>query len=78
MSLSRRRPRPKFTKGTTVKDRVEILLQERGIPYSSKSLKVVRFGARGCLYSIVVEDQIVGEYDHLHHEIHLSALHQCD
>lgn len=70
MNLSRRQRLPRFGKGTTVKDRVEILLQARTVPYDPKKLKVVRWGC-GNVYGVVVADRIIGEYDHLHHKLHL-------
>ena len=72
MSLRRGSRRPKFGKDTTVKDRVELLLQEQGIAYDPGKLGVVRWG-RGCLHNVIIEERIVGEYDHVRHTLHIFA-----
>lgn len=60
----------KYKRGTPIRDRVEPQLQELG--YDTSTLRVVRFGG-GCINEIVLNDRIIGEYDHLHDTMRLYS-----
>lgn len=60
-----------YKRGTPIRDRVEPRLQELG--YDTSTLRVVRFGIGGATHEIVLNDRIVGEYDHLHDSLRLYS-----
>lgn len=66
-----RRPRPRFKRGNLVRGDTEILLKERGIDFDPEDLKVERYA--GCIHTIILQGQIIGEYNHIHRKIRLYA-----
>ena len=66
-----RRPRPRFKKGNLVRGDTELLLRERGISFDQDDLQVERYG--GCIHTILLRGQIIGEYNHVHRKIRIYA-----
>lgn len=49
----------------------ELLLTEKGVAFDPEDLQVERYG--GCIYTILLQGQIIGEYNHIHRKLRLYA-----